>query len=163
MSRETGRTGSVGLVMRVVASLPSTCAACRERSALEVMQTLRRGQLSWSERFACACGHGFEAKSAGLPTPAARQALMAANGRLFVWVDAVPASGKAWAVLAKVLDAPEAEVRQAMGALPARVWEGTSPEADFMRQALTRSGAAVRVEVVPERPAVTRPSARRRR
>ncbi|MDX2015067.1 MAG: hypothetical protein SFW67_33040 [Myxococcaceae bacterium] len=149
--------------MRVVASLPSTCAACRSRGALEVSQGLARGQLTWTERFSCACGHGFEAKNVGLPTPAAREALMARHGRFRVEVQSVPPSGKAWAVLAKVLDAPEAEVRRELGALPSQVWEGTGPEADFMRQALERSGATVRVEATPSRPPVARPSAGRRR
>ncbi len=88
---------------------------------------------------------------------------MAQQGRFSVVVEAVPASGKAWVVLAKVLDAAEPEVREALGTLPSRVWEGTRPEADFMRQALERSGATVRVDAIEGRSPVMRPSAGRRR
>jgi hypothetical protein len=145
--------------MRVVASLPSTCAACHSRGALEVSQALAKGQLTWREHFSCECGHGFEANNVGLPTPAAREALMSQTGRFQVVVDTVPASGKAWAVLAKVLDAPEADVRRALGRLPSQVWEGTQPESDFMRKALERSGATVRVEAAARSAPVARPSA----
>ena len=128
-----------------------------------MVQALTRARLTWTERFACACGHGFEAKNVGLPTPGVREALMAQTGRVRVVLAAVPASGKAWPVLAKVLDAPEGEVRRALASLPTPVWEGTGPEAAFMRQALERSGATVQLEPVKGPPPVSRPSASRAR
>lgn len=143
------------------ASLPTICAACRAPGALHVEQALDQGSLTWAESFACACGHGFEAKNAGLPTPAARKALMLAHGTFRVFVDALPKGGKALAVLAKVLDVPEAEVARALARLPALVWEGTRAETQFMQKALDKSGATVRVETVATKAPAPRPSAKR--
>ncbi|MBL8918299.1 MAG: hypothetical protein JNJ54_05525 [Myxococcaceae bacterium] len=143
------------------ASLPTICAACRSPGSLQLEQSLEQGVLRWAESFTCTCGHGFEAKNAGLPMPAARQALMVAHGKLRVFVDAMPKGGRALSVLAKVLDAPEAEVASALGRLPALVWEGTRAEASFMRQALEKSGATVRVETVAMKAPAPRPSAKR--
>ncbi|MBE2249958.1 MAG: hypothetical protein IAE78_10435 [Myxococcus sp.] len=147
--------------MSLAASLPTVCAACRKAGDLVVEQALVKGSLRWAESFACGCGHGFEAQSVGLPMPAARQALMVRHGRFKVLVDAVPRGGKAWSVLAKVLDASEAEVASALARLPAVVWEGTRPEADFMHAALSKSGATVRVEQLGPKPSAPRPSAKR--
>lgn len=132
--------------MSISATLPSICAACRVEGALKVEQAIQDGTLTWSETFACSCGHGFEVKNAGLPTPAARAALMAAHGTFRVTVIAVPRGGKALATLSQVLDTPEAEVAQALARLPAVVWEGTRPEADYMSEALGKSGAAIEVD-----------------
>lgn len=158
--RERASRGYAG-DMSFAASLPSTCAACRAPGALAVEQALLQGTLSWAESFACACGHGFEAKNVGLPTPAARQALMLAHGRYRVFVDAVPKDGKAWKVLAAVLDASEAEVKGALKSLPSLVWEGTRPEADYMEKALSKSGAEVRVVLMSAPAPAPRPSAKR--
>lgn len=147
--------------MAYAASLPTVCAACRKTGALVVEQSIIKGTLSWAESFVCSCGHGFEAKNAGLPMPAARQALMVAHGKFRVFVDALPKGGKAFGVLAKVLDASEAEVASALARLPAAVWEGTKPEAEFMEAALGKSGATVRVELVGPKPSAPRPSAKR--
>lgn len=143
------------------ASLPTICAACRSPGALQLEQTFDKGVLSWAESFTCACGHGFEAKNAGLPMPAARQALMLAHGKFRVFVDAIPKGARSLAVLAKVLDASEAEVASALARLPALVWEGTRAETSFMQKALEKSGATVRVETVATKPPAPRPSAKR--
>lgn len=143
------------------ASLPTICAACRKAGELKIEQSLTKGALAWAESFACACGHGFEAKNAGLPMPAARQALMVAHGKFRVFVDALPKGGKSLSVLAKVLDASEAEVAGALARLPALVWEGTKAETDFMLQALTKSGATSRVELAGGKAPSPRPSAKR--
>lgn len=132
--------------MSISASLPSVCAACRAQRALQVVQSIENGTLTWAESFACSCGHGFEVKNPGLPTPAARAALMKAHGTFRVTVIALPRGGKALSVLAQVLDAPEAEVAQALSRLPAVVWEGTRPEADYMSEALGKSGASIEVD-----------------
>ncbi len=158
---ESPPEGATLCTMPYVASLPTICAACRNAGALVVEQFILKGTLSWAESFACSCGHGFKAKNAGLPMPAARQALMVAHGKFRVFVDAVPKGGKAFGVLAKVLDASEAEVARALTQLPAVVWEGTKPEAEFMDAALSKSGATVRVELVGPKPSAPRPSAKR--
>jgi hypothetical protein len=147
--------------MSLDASLPTICAACRKPGALHLEQALVKGQLTWLESFACACGHGFEAKNAGLPMPAARQALMVAHGKYRVFVDALPKDGKAFQVLGAVLDVPEAEVAAALAKLPALVWEGTKAEGEFMQQALTKAGATVRNELVGAKPPAPRASAKR--
>lgn len=147
--------------MSFTASLPTICAACRKAGSLRLVQSLEKGTLTWAESFACTCGHGFEAKNAGLPMPAARQALMVAHGKFRVFVDALPKGGKAVSVLAKVLDASEAEVASALATLPALVWEGTKPESEFMEQALKKAGATVRVELVGAKLPAPRPSAKR--
>lgn len=155
------RATLAALMSTDTASLPTVCAACRSPGALHLEQSLDKGVLSWAESFACTCGHGFEAKNAGLPMPAARQALMLAHGKFRVFVDALPKGARALSVLAKVLDAPEAEVASALSRLPALVWEGTRAETSFMRQALEKSGATVRVETVATKAPAPRPSAKR--
>lgn len=141
----------------ITAELPTICAACRSSGAITVSQALVDKQLTWAESFTCECGHGFEAKNRGLPTPAARNALMAAHGRHSLVIDAIPQGSRAWKVLAKLLDAPEDEVARRLGALPATLWEGTPAEADFMRRALSRTDAELHVDVTPP------PGARRKR
>lgn len=112
---------------------------------------MKDGSLTWAERFACPCGHGFEAKNVGLPTPAGRRALMEAHGTFRVTVTALPSGTKALEVLAAVLDAPTEEVSRALATLPTVVWEGTRLEADFMMQALAKSGATVTLAQVASR------------
>lgn len=131
--------------MTWAATLPTICAACREAGTLEVTQLLERGALSWREQFACACGHGFSVENPGLPLPAARKALMAKHGRFELIVEVMPEQSKAWAVLMRLLECDEAQVRAALGTLPSTIWQGTPAETDFVRQALTRGGATVRV------------------
>ncbi len=147
--------------MDATASLPSTCAACRQPGPLVVRQTIVKGSLSWLESFSCSCGHAFEAKNVGLPTPAARHALMSAAGQVQVFVDSISTDGKTVKVLAAMLSAPAAEVRRALASLPALIWEGTPVEAAFMKKALTISGAEVRLTSAPSRPPAPRPSPRR--
>jgi hypothetical protein len=143
------------------ASLPSTCAACRRPGPLVVRQTIVKGSLFWLESFSCICGHAFEAKNVGLPTPAARSALMSAAGQVQVFVDALSTDGKTVKVLAALLSAPAAEVRRALASLPALIWEGTTVEAAFMKKALTTSGAQVRLTSAPWKAPAPRPSSKR--
>lgn len=127
------------------AALPTICAACRSNGALEVEQRLVKGVLSWRESFVCSCGHGFETASAGLPTPAARNALMAAHGAFELVIQKMPARSKAWKVLERLLEATPDETKRAVGELPSRIWNGTAGEVEFVRLALTRGGATVEV------------------
>lgn len=131
--------------MRSVASVPSVCAACRAPHPLEVGEEVRGGQLRWFERFACPCGHGFEAGAVGLPSPAVRNALLAQAGRAQVWVDEPAAAAKAEALLVKGLAVPAEEAARRLATLPAVAWEGTPPEAAFLAAALARAGVAARV------------------
>ena len=147
----------------IAATLPSVCAACRSRRELRVEQTLKDGSLTWAESFACSGGHGFEAKNVGLPPPAARKALMEAHGTFQVSVVAIPSGAKAIGLLAKVLDVAEPEVASALATLPTVVWEGTKLEAEFMKQALAKSGAAVTLEQSAGPVPPPRPSAKRAR
>lgn len=127
------------------ARLPSVCAACKQPGALEVGQSIDGGRLSWFERFVCACGHGFEAGGAGLPTPAARSALLAQSGTAELWLDDAGARGamtKLLTVLAG-LSADEAQAR--LGTLPALAYEGTHAEAAFFLAALEKNGLTARV------------------
>lgn len=140
----------------ITAELPTICAACRSSGAITVTQALVDKNLTWSESFACECGHGFEAKNVGLPTPAARQALMVAHGRHTLVIDAIPEGSRAWKVLGRLLDATEDEVAQRLGALPATLWEGTSAEAEFMRRALANTDARLHVDVAPPLPSTKR-------
>ncbi len=102
----------------------------------------------WSESFACTCGHGFVVKNVGLPTPAARKALMAAHGSFRVVVLALPVDAGAFSTIAAALSLPLAEVTRALSKLPVSVWEGTTLEADLMDAAIAKSGATVKVERV---------------
>ncbi|MEW6430937.1 MAG: hypothetical protein AB1730_05455 [Myxococcota bacterium] len=127
------------------ARLPSVCAACKQPGALEVGQSIDGGRLSWFERFACACGHGFEAGGAGLPTPAARDALLAQSGTAELWLDDAAARGamtKLLTVLAG-LSADDAQAR--LATLPARAYEGTHAEVAFFLSALEKNGLTARV------------------
>ena len=130
--------------MNLEAHLPSLCAACKKTSALVVKQSIRDGQIRWAESFACECGHGFESSGTGLPTPAARRALLAA-GAGTLWVDAVTAPAKVIKVLAAVLEQPEASVKALLATLPAQGYSGTRVEAEFIGEALREAGATVRV------------------
>lgn len=127
------------------ARLPSVCAACKQAGALEVGQSIDGGRLTWFERFACACGHGFEAGGAGLPTPAARTALLAQSGTAELWLDDAAARGAMTKLLTLLtgLSADDAQAR--LAALPARAYEGTHAEVAFMLAALEKNGLTARV------------------
>jgi hypothetical protein len=127
------------------AKLPSRCAACQRPGALEVGQRIDGGRLGWVERFACGCGHGFEASGAGLPTPAARAALLAQSGGAELWLD--DAAGRPF--VAKLLTAlaglSEADAHARLATLPARAYDGTHAEVAFLLSAMEQKGIAGRV------------------
>jgi hypothetical protein len=134
--------------MELRSTLSSTCAACKALGALEVVESFDGNALTWTERFVCDCGYGFEAKNAGLPLPAVREALMSRHGRFVVVVRSIPEGGKTLSVLSKLLATSLAELRDSLKTLPRQVWEGTSLETQLMQMAFTKSGAVVDVEQV---------------
>lgn len=131
------------------ARLPSTCAACHAAAALLVEQAIEGGRLVWRERFACDCGHGFEASGVGLPTPGARAALLAQSGQATLWVDGPLARELTTRVLVKLLGVSQAEADARLATLPARAYEGTRAEVAFIAAALEPRGVGVRIEAPP--------------
>ncbi|MCC6333028.1 MAG: hypothetical protein IT380_03450 [Myxococcales bacterium] len=127
------------------ARLPSSCAACRQPGALQVGQTISQGRLTWFERFACACGHGFEADGVGLPTPAARAALLAQSGTAELWLDAEAGRPVLVKLLTLLAGLVEAEASGRLVTLPALAWSGTHAEVAFLQAALEQNGVAARV------------------
>lgn len=127
------------------AKLPSTCAACRAPGSLEVGQAITDGRLTWFERFACACGHGFEASGAGTPTPAARSALLAQSGTAELWLDDPAWRGVMARLLTRVGELGAAEAEARLAALPALAFSGTHAEVAFLLAALEKNGGTARV------------------
>jgi hypothetical protein len=114
-----------------------------------VWQFVADGQLKWGERFACACGHGFEAKDAGLPTPAARAAILLESGTRQVWLDQPEGRAGAVKVLEVLCGLPRAEAEAHVQALPCLVYEGTPAEVDFVARGLERVGVSPREVTLP--------------
>jgi hypothetical protein len=112
---------------------------------LQVGQVISEGRLQWFERFSCACGHGFEANGAGLPTPAARAALLAQAGVAELWLDSEVGRLAMTKLLTRLAGLDEAEASNRLAALPALAWSGTHAEVAFMQAALERNGVKVRV------------------
>lgn len=127
------------------ARLPSVCAACKASGALEVGQSIHGGKLTWFERFACACGHGFEAGGAGLPTPAARAALLAQSGTAELWLDDAAGRGAMTKLLTLLAGVSADDAQARLAALPALAYEGTHAEVAFFLAALEKNGLAGRV------------------
>lgn len=127
------------------AELQTTCATCQTPGSLTVRQEISDGRLTWSEAFACGCGHGFEASGVGLPTEAQRRVLLAQVGRGEVWLDQAAGRARTIDVLVKVFDEPEGSLHERLARLPAVAWEGTQTEAEFVALALGRQGVATRV------------------
>jgi hypothetical protein len=133
------------------AHIDSICAACKRAWPIELTQAIAGNQLVWKERFACECGHGFEAAGAGLPTPGVRKALLAQLGKSKTYVDAMKSKPTAVKVLALLKGVTEAEVTKSLKKLPAVGYEGTAVEAEFVAHALKRAGATVRVVKIKKR------------
>jgi hypothetical protein len=127
------------------ARIPSQCATCRKSGFLEVGQEVAQGQLKWSERFNCACGHGFETGGVGLPAPGVRKSIIAQSGKAEVWVDDPKKVPQVLALLVKGLGVPEAEALKRMAKLPAVAFEGSHVEAAFICLALEKGGVVGRV------------------
>lgn len=127
------------------ARLPSTCAACRAQGQLEVGQRIADGRLSWFERFACVCGHGFEAGGVGLPTPAARAALLAQSGTAELWLDDAAGRVTMTKLLTRLTGVSQAEADARLAAVPVQAFEGTHAEVAFLLAALEKNGVAARV------------------
>jgi hypothetical protein len=127
------------------AQLPSTCAACQARGALEVGQAISDGRLTWFERFSCACGHGFEADGVGQPTPAARNALLSQSGTAELWLDDEAGRGVATKLLVRLAGVTDAQAALTLATLPALAWTGTHAEVAFMLAALEKNGVKARV------------------
>jgi hypothetical protein len=129
------------------ARIPSKCAACLKTGSLLVTQEIVGDTLVWVETFDCGCGHAFEAKGEGFPSPYARKGLLHANGHHRVQL-LKRAKGPAFQELlaycvgskqAKALAKPTAK-------LPATVYEGTVVEAEFFAAAFSDVGAQVKRE-----------------
>ncbi|MEW5740197.1 MAG: hypothetical protein AB1938_14795 [Myxococcota bacterium] len=127
------------------AQLPSVCAACKQPGALQVGQLISDGRLTWFERFSCACGHGFEADGAGLPTPAARAALLAQSGTAELWLDSEEGRAVLTKLLTRLAGVEEGEATSRLARLPALAWSGTHAEVAFMQAALEKNGVEARV------------------
>lgn len=127
------------------ANIDSICAACKRSWPIELSQEISNNQLTWRERFACECGHGFEAAGVGLPTPGVRKALLAQLGTSQTWVDAMKSKAHVIKALAMLKGATEKDVTASLKKLPAVGYEGTPVEAEFVAAALMRAGATVRV------------------
>ena len=128
-----------------IATIDSICAACKRAWHLELTQEISNSQLVWKERFACECGHGFEAAGVGLPSPGVRKAMLAQLGSAKTWVDAMKSKPTAVKLLAMFKGADEKAVTASLKVLPAVGYEGTPVEAEFVALALKRAGATVRV------------------
>jgi len=134
------------------AHIDSICAACKRAWPIELTQEISGNQLKWRERFACECGHGFEAAGVGLPTPGVRQALLAQLGTVRAWVDAMKSKAHAVTALAMLKGVTHQEIADSLKKLPAVGYEGTPVEAEFVATALTRAGATVRIAPVKAKP-----------
>ncbi len=133
-----------------MATINSTCAACKRAWHLELTQEISNSQLVWKERFACECGHGFEAAGVGLPSPGVRKALLTQLGTAKTWVDAMKSKPTAVKLLAMLKGVDEKAVTTSLKKLPAVGYVGTPVEAEFVALALKRAGATVRV-VAPKK------------
>lgn len=133
------------------ATIESICAACKRAWPIELTQEISNNQLVWKERFACECGHGFEAAGVGLPTPGVRKALLAQLGTAKTWVDAMKSKPTAVKLLAMLKGVEEKAITASLKKLPAVGYEGTLVEAQFVAMALERAGASVRL-VKPKKP-----------
>lgn len=131
--------------MPSTARIPSQCATCRKPGFLEVAEEIAQGQLKWSERFSCECGHGFETGGAGLPAPGVRKSIIAQSGRAEVWVDDPKKVPAVLTLLVKGMGVPEAEARKRLSKLPAVAFEGSHVEATFISLALEKGGVVGRV------------------
>lgn len=127
------------------ARIPSLCATCQKSSFLEIGQEIAEGQLKWFERFACACGHGFQTGGIGLPAPGLRKSIITQSGRAEVWVDDPRKVPQVLALLVKGLGVPEADAKKRLAKLPAVAFEGTHVEAAFITLALEKGGVTGRV------------------
>lgn len=128
-----------------VATLASQCATCRATGAITVTQRVHEGHLTWLEQFSCGCGHAFEAKGKGLPSAGVRSALLEQSGRAEVWLDDAAHRPTVQKLLQAVLGVSAEEASTRLSTLPAKAFEGTHAEADFVAQALGRARAVVRV------------------
>ncbi len=129
------------------ARIPSKCASCLKTGSLLVTQDIVGDTLVWVESFDCACGHGFEAKGEGFPSPFARKGLLIANGYHRVQL-VKRAKGSAFQeLLAYCVGAKEAKaLAKASARLPITVYEGTVVEAQFIAAAFSDLGASVKRE-----------------
>lgn len=127
------------------ARIHSTCATCQTASFLEVGQEIAQGQLKWFERFACACGHGFETGGVGLPAPGVRKSIITQSGRAEVWIDDAKKVPLVLALLVKGLGMPEDDAKKRLSKLPAVAFDGTHVEATFISLALKQGGVDGRV------------------
>lgn len=114
------------------ARIPSVCAACEQSSALEVGQSIQRGRLRWYERFACSCGHGFEAGGAGSPPPVLRRALLSQAGEAQLSLDSVPQDPRVAQALVSVLGLSEDEAAARLGLPPPISLRATHAEAALL-------------------------------
>lgn len=128
-----------------MARIPSVCATCRKSHFLEVSQEIAGGQLKWSERFQCPCGHGFETGGVGLPAPGVRKAILSQSGRAELWVDEARDVPNVLVLLVKGLGLAEGEARKRFATLPAVAFEGSHVETAFISLALEAGGVKGRV------------------
>ncbi len=124
--------------MQAEARIPTKCAACKGEGHLQVRQEIKDHQLKWTETFSCKCGHGFEAAGAGLPSPGVRRSLLAQDGEAEVWLDEAKAKPAAAKVLQMLMGLTEAEAKDRLKAIPAKLYVGTRAEAAFFLEGLTQ-------------------------
>lgn len=131
--------------MLSIARIPSVCATCQKHHFLEVSQEIAAGQLKWSERFKCNCGHGFETGGVGLPSPGVRKSIITQSGRAELWIDDAKHVPNVLVLLVKGLGLPEDDARKRLSTLPAVAFEGTHVETAFISLALEAGGVKGRV------------------
>lgn len=120
------------------AELPTVCAACKKAGVIEVSQSISGSHLRWSEHFSCPCGHGFAAGEVGLPPEGVRKALLAVTGTQALWLDDAAGREGATKVLVALLSRSLEEAQALLVTLPARLYEGTPVEVDFLVQGLEK-------------------------
>ena len=134
--------------VRITASVPTVCATCKTAGELQVWQSIRDGNLTWSEEFSCNCGHAFEANEKGLPPMAIRKALLEAGEYELVLTSA---DGRAAGqkILKALLNVTERQSAAQLASIPAKMYVGTQVECMFVAEAMKRLGVMeTRVEKV---------------
>ncbi len=134
--------------VRMTASVPTVCATCKTAGELQVWQSIRDGNLTWSEEFSCNCGHAFEANEKGLPPMAIRKALLEAGEYELVLTSA---DGRAAGqkILKALLNVTERQSAAQLASIPAKMYVGTQVECMFVAEAMKRLGVMeTRVEKV---------------
>ncbi len=128
--------------------MPTVCATCKNPGELQVWQSIRDGNLTWSEEFNCSCGHAFEANEKGLPPPAIREALLGA-GQYELVLTSAEGRTAGQKILKALLNVTERQAAAQLASIPAKMYVGTQMECMFVAEAMKRLGVMeTRVEKV---------------